>query len=63
MSARPTYTPAHRLPAWLSSEDVKAAIARVVEARGEDAKAVAWDLLQEINLMVDAPQHREATDG
>lgn len=46
MSEKPDHVPAHKMPCWLSSEDVKAEITKLAEA-GAD-KAVCWDMMQAI---------------
>lgn len=51
MRERPNYIPAHKMPRWLSSEDVKAEIIKLAEA-GAD-KAVCWDMMQAIYRLVD----------
>lgn len=46
MAGQPGYVPPHKLPCWLSSEDVKAEIMKLAEA-GAD-KAVCWDMMQAV---------------
>jgi hypothetical protein len=43
---KPAYVPPHKLPCWLSSEDVKAEIMKLAE-NGAD-KAVCWDMMQAV---------------
>ena len=52
MVAQPGYVPPHKLPGWLSSEDVKAEIMKLAEA-GAD-KAVCWDMMQAVYRLADA---------
>lgn len=40
-NSKPTYTPAHTVPVWLSSQDVKNAILQMQDAD----KATLWDVL------------------
>lgn len=50
-NAKPNYVPVHKLPTWLSSEDVLAAI-RALADDGAD-KAVCWDMTQAIYRLVE----------
>lgn len=66
MSEKPDYVPAHKLPVWLSSEDVLRAI-RELAYNGAD-KAVCWDMTQAIYRLVESDKgipiyaSRDATD-
>ena len=40
-----THNPAHRTARWLSSQEVEDAIKDVVEQRGDEAKAIGWDMI------------------
>ncbi len=51
MNKQPSFVPAHKVPCWLSSEDVKAEIVRLGEA-GVD-KAACWDFMQAIYRLVE----------
>lgn len=64
---KPDYVPAHRLPTWLSSEDVLGVIRELAE-QGAD-KAVCWDMTQAVYRLVLAAdpgipiyRSRDATD-
>lgn len=57
MATKPDFVPAHRLPAWLSSEDVLFAIRTLAEG-GAD-KAVCWDMTQAVYRLVEEA-HRNA---
>lgn len=55
---KPAYVPAHKLPCWLSSEDVKAEIMKLAE-NGAD-KAVCWDMMQAVYRLADRALEKEA---
>lgn len=55
----PRFIPAHKMPAWLSSEDVKEEIVKLAQA-GAD-KAVCWDMMQAIYRLTSAANLREET--
>ena len=44
MASKPDYVPTHKLPCWLSSEDLKEEIRKLAES-GTD-KAACWDFIQ-----------------
>ena len=47
--SKPDFIPPHKVPCWLSSDDVKAEIVALAEA-GAD-KAVCWDMMQAIDRL------------
>jgi len=51
IDAKPAFVPAHKMPVWLSSEDVKATIIELADA-GVD-KAACWDFMQAIYRLVE----------
>jgi hypothetical protein len=54
----PTYVPVHRVPVWLSSEDVRQAISEVVAQIGsDDAKAFGWDMMCAITALSSRAGH------
>ncbi|WP_156353183.1 MULTISPECIES: hypothetical protein [unclassified Sphingomonas] len=53
--SKPDFIPMHKLPCWLSSEDVKAEIFKLAN-EGAD-KAVCWDLLQAIYRLVEKQEY------
>jgi len=52
MDGKPDFVPTHKLPTWLSSEDVLQAIRELAD-QGAD-KAVCWDMTQAIYKLVNA---------
>lgn len=54
VEGQPRHLPPHKLPCWLSSEDVKAEIVKLAEA-GAD-KAVCWDMMQAIYRLAAAAE-------